>query len=831
MNAAFQIAKTPTPTLTPTMHRVLQRQCACGDSARTDEDDDARKTLRVQRFAATDAALDAVPPIVYDVLNAPGAPLDAETRAFMEPRLGHNFSQAPAHALRPLPIPARLTVGAPRDGFEQEAERIAQRVLNQSSAPHAAAFDLSQVRIHTDEQAAESARAVNALAYTVGRDIVFDTGRFAPATIEGRRLLAHELTHVAQQSGGKSSGVQRSFAGCQSLITDPRTAVGLVAGTVAHRMITADFNQRVAGARSVIIPGASAGPLRSAGICGGDEVKVKPQVVGGAAGAGKPDLARITAGGILQVAEIKPAAIPCLVDGEEQELRYIEQGNARDAAQVAWRQSLGIKVVAPMLESTYSPPTLQVGIPGGASAELTAAWCTPGLLAYAVRVNVTPPPPITVPVPELARATLLLLIGAGLAAALRNQFKKLIPGLGAATAAAALIAFLQGKKLAFGKGEDPLEAVFDASAKSGSPMPDDIKDAIRKDPALAELVKNVATGKVNATDAQRQLSEQVIRTIIQNRDKFTDADLKKLAELANQSKGTSKPVTVAELRRELDAAKAAAKGNEPSVIMDPSSLPASAKKSEPLSGVSADVRKRLAADPAASEIVEELATSEGLKVDDKFVQALLKILRDAKPPLTKKEAAEFVSDYRFSKRDPITRDDLLAQIRKRIAARQRAEPDQPGAVPGDEPTFSGGDPSKTAPTTTLPVDPNVMTEAMKKVERVVAEKKAAKAAREKLKKVKSDDWAEGQNKLLPVRIAPKLKIVEGTALPTMWVIGKKHGRLWAAIVSPIAVRRVQGATVETWTVRTAPVNVYDAGGNIVGELPAGEVNVQVLRKP
>jgi hypothetical protein len=59
--------------------------------------------------------------------------------------------------------------------------------------------DFSQVRVHTDEPAADSARAVNALAYTVGRDVVFDRGCYAPRTAEGQRLLAHELTHVVQQ--------------------------------------------------------------------------------------------------------------------------------------------------------------------------------------------------------------------------------------------------------------------------------------------------------------------------------------------------------------------------------------------------------------------------------------------------------------------------------------------------------------------------------------------------------------------------------------------------------------------------------------------------------
>jgi hypothetical protein len=60
-------------------------------------------------------------------------------------------------------------------------------------------YDFSRVLIHTDAKADESARAVNARAFTVGRDVVFGTGQYAPGTSEGRRLLAHELTHVVQQ--------------------------------------------------------------------------------------------------------------------------------------------------------------------------------------------------------------------------------------------------------------------------------------------------------------------------------------------------------------------------------------------------------------------------------------------------------------------------------------------------------------------------------------------------------------------------------------------------------------------------------------------------------
>lgn len=65
-------------------------------------------------------------------------------------------------------------------------------------------YDFSQVRVHTDAEAADTARAVNARAFTRGHDVVFGAGQYAPGASEGRRLMAHELTHVVQQdSAGK----------------------------------------------------------------------------------------------------------------------------------------------------------------------------------------------------------------------------------------------------------------------------------------------------------------------------------------------------------------------------------------------------------------------------------------------------------------------------------------------------------------------------------------------------------------------------------------------------------------------------------------------------
>jgi hypothetical protein len=69
--------------------------------------------------------------------------------------------------------------------------------------------DFSEVRVHTGTSAAESARAVGAIAYTAGSDIVFGSGHYAPHTARGRRLLAHELTHTVQQDAAPSPQVAR----------------------------------------------------------------------------------------------------------------------------------------------------------------------------------------------------------------------------------------------------------------------------------------------------------------------------------------------------------------------------------------------------------------------------------------------------------------------------------------------------------------------------------------------------------------------------------------------------------------------------------------------
>lgn len=156
------------PTFARAPGTLLQRSCACGSGDKSGNCAACSRKKLSRRADSNDSSQKAVPPVVGEVLNESGRPLDDSSRAFMEPRFGHDFSH---------------------------------------------------VRVHTDERAAESARSVNALAYTVGRDVVFGAGQYRPGTVEGQKLLAHELTHVVQQEAG-GEHIARQDAG-QGTAGDP----------------------------------------------------------------------------------------------------------------------------------------------------------------------------------------------------------------------------------------------------------------------------------------------------------------------------------------------------------------------------------------------------------------------------------------------------------------------------------------------------------------------------------------------------------------------------------------------------------------------------------
>lgn len=197
-------------------------------------------------------------------------------RGANSPNMGN---QAAQRLLRAGVVQAKLTVNQPGDRFEQEADQVAEKVIRIQAAtdgvppriqrmcseceeelhrkagpgveavgdgfkhptsggrplPHSErrffeprfGQDLSHVRLHTNAQANEAARAFNALAYTMRNDIVFADGQYRPGSDSGRRLLAHELVHTIQQVGAGERMVQRRIGEGHDL-NSPRFAGDLV---------------------------------------------------------------------------------------------------------------------------------------------------------------------------------------------------------------------------------------------------------------------------------------------------------------------------------------------------------------------------------------------------------------------------------------------------------------------------------------------------------------------------------------------------------------------------------------------------------------------------
>jgi hypothetical protein len=101
-------------------------------------------------------------------------------------------------------------------------------------------YDFSQVRVHTDAGAAESAQSVNALAYTVGRNVIFGAGQYAPQTSTGQRLLAHELTHVVQQGHAEPSVSRVSDEHVATASTSPAVVARVVQPVIQRQSTVID---------------------------------------------------------------------------------------------------------------------------------------------------------------------------------------------------------------------------------------------------------------------------------------------------------------------------------------------------------------------------------------------------------------------------------------------------------------------------------------------------------------------------------------------------------------------------------------------------------------
>ena len=103
-------------------------------------------------------------------------------------------------------------------------------------------YDFGDVRVHTGSQATESAASINALAFTLGRHVVFGAGQYAPDSASGKRLLAHELTHVVQQQGDESSVMRTPACNCAAIgARDPTAAEAADAAAKYPNLVSGDW--------------------------------------------------------------------------------------------------------------------------------------------------------------------------------------------------------------------------------------------------------------------------------------------------------------------------------------------------------------------------------------------------------------------------------------------------------------------------------------------------------------------------------------------------------------------------------------------------------------
>jgi hypothetical protein len=367
----------PAPPVHVKAPETVRRNCPCGRKTPGGEEcAECEKKKETLRRSALGAGPATAPPIVGEALRSPGRSLPASARAALEPGFGRDFSG---------------------------------------------------VRVHTDAKAAESARAVQARAYTVGQDIVFGAGQYDPDSVAGLHLLAHELTHTVQTDGGIHRAPAEDLA--IGTINDPAEREATAAadavwkgwpvrigpgrpGNVVYRQTACEQRGVDIGLytrlgipthtaigsllgdarfRDPIPDGKFAG--RSGYACGERDSDDDT------GGDGHLDLALLN-DGVLRLGEIKPDSKGCLQMGHDQVRHYAEKVMSdlnegwRQGAPGSGRRPAAGGGTAPVINSTdwmtegdFAAPQ-QVPVQG--DYLVNTRWAEPGLLAYCIDTRAKP---------------------------------------------------------------------------------------------------------------------------------------------------------------------------------------------------------------------------------------------------------------------------------------------------------------------------------------------------------------------------------------------------------------------------------------------------------
>jgi Zn-dependent peptidase ImmA (M78 family) len=489
----------------------------------------------LDRKAVDGRPVAGVPPIVHEVLRSPGQPLDTASRAFFEPRFGHDFSK---------------------------------------------------VRVHTDERAAQSARSVNALAYAVGRDIVFDSQQYAPHSIAGRKLLAHELSHVVQQrharsdphglaldagrtdprereaeaisrrllsgqpvsiaSQSASAAIQRqpkepeltpdAAGGCGVCFRGDLKAVG----NTAHALIQAEFES--------LYPGLITNfPLK---------IKGKPFIIS----EGVPDLVLPTPRG-LKIGEIKPANPNGYFEGDAKVQIY------KRLAEEKFNKPIP-KISIEPLDVPPPPPvpfvdTAAINCPQQALITSPSVRGVYGYLCWPpfreliktckCKQQEQPKPvpvgdpakenekerkkkteervPIGLPHPSPVPVAIALAMAA-MGFAIKKFGAKAAGGYATAVVTLMAASYLLASGKAYAKpgpgGEEPVLLLIKALEQQGTPVPPELQKMIESNPDLRAKLNKAMTHGGDVSAAQEEINKQILQILQEHQSEFSEEDLEVL---------------------------------------------------------------------------------------------------------------------------------------------------------------------------------------------------------------------------------------------------------------------------------------------------------------
>jgi hypothetical protein len=472
----------------------VQRACA---RCEEDEEQPQQKVQASSAARAPGSSLAARAPGSV-IPGGGGAPLPAAERAFFEPRFGHDFSR---------------------------------------------------VRVHTGPTAAASARSLGAAAYTLGDDVVFGAGQYAPANAAGRRLLAHELAHVVQQSGGAAAAGQPQLspaaAAIQRLCTPapcPLISVPVTGLYPVWREAELCITQTYRAAH----PGNTVSAGREwVGLLGRDpaERQALKCLQGGATPnftgpsgmyAGQPDLWDFTDRSMFEITT--------------------PSGVAERVTRLGLELGLANAITSTMdcggtsyFGGAWAPPASCYFMGGNQYMSVVNSG---GLLVYQVVADETK---------EAELAALLALLAVAAKSSVKTGAatvgKKLIPAYAVASLVATVALLASGKAEAkIGPGaEEPIVQLFKAMADKGTPLPPEIQKMIEDDPALRDKIDEAMT-KGDSAAVNEELNAKIIQIINDNKDQLSKADLEALLTMTGAA-GASLPqsdVTLETLRKAID---------------------------------------------------------------------------------------------------------------------------------------------------------------------------------------------------------------------------------------------------------------------------------------